>query len=118
MSGRTPKRKRLSPREKKDISLRKDQRSDWWEYGYSKGVRSKPRACGLRIARRAGKVGIREDIDAAEGRFRVKMKKRWKKYPGVTLAEDIAAKKARQISSYGRKKGGRVMLPLGTENDD
>lgn len=92
---RPPKRKRLSPREKKDMSLRKDRRFDWWEYE-TKGVRSKVRAASHRKARREDKRQLADDPDAAEGAFRLKQRKRWKKVAGVSLGEAIGWKSARR----------------------
>lgn len=100
---RPPKRKRLSPQEKKAMSLKKDRRADWYEYE-TKGIRSRSRSRSHQIARRENQRLLVEDPDAAEAAFRLKQRKRWKKYAGVTLGEQIAMSKARRVVRHGARK--------------
>lgn len=117
MRRRPPKRKRLSPQEKKDLSLRKDQRGDW--YGMlsaRKGIRSKSRALGHRRARRINKPELLRDPEASEARLKLNQRKRWRKFPGHSLAASVARKKQRRVDSHGRKnlareRGAHTRMP-------
>lgn len=99
MASRPPKRKRLSPREKKNLSLSKDRRADWWEYDRKK-VRSKHRAVSHRVARREAMRNLIYDPDAAEARFILKQRKRWKKAPGMTLSDYITNRRTQRKAMY------------------
>ena len=121
---RPPKRKRLSPREKKDMNLRKDRRLDWWEYE-TKGVRSKVRAASHRTARREDKRQLADDPDTAEGAFRLKQRKRWKKVAGVPLGDAIGWKAARRkemhrarIRRHERAREEKAMLQDWAKRDE
>ena len=99
---RGPKRKRLSPQEKKAMSLKKDRRADW--YGYeTKGVRSKSRARSHQVARREDKRLLVDDPDAAEAAFRLKQRRRWRKYAGETVGDHIANMKAVRVARHGAR---------------
>ena len=111
MKSRLPKRKRLSPRQKKELSLDKDQRADWWEYDRKK-VRSKRRAKSHRIARRETMHDLVVDPDAAEARFILKQRKRWKKIPGRTLRDHIAEREEH------RKATHRARILRSSDTDD
>ena len=100
---RPPKRKRLSPQERKAMSLRKDRRSDAFEYE-TKGWRSKLRAASHRRARREDETALLSDPEVAEGRFRLKQRRRWKKVAGVTLGADVATKRETRVVRHRARK--------------
>ena len=109
---RPPKRKRLSPPERKVMSLSKDRRGDWWGKRDAKGVRGRTRAAHQRVARREDARLLIDDPDEAEARFAAKQRRRWKKSPGHSLADEIARSGERRHSAYRRKDRTFVKMKL------
>jgi hypothetical protein len=85
-----PKRKTLTPRQKKDLSLQKDRRGDYGESdkGSRKTVPRFKRA-GLRAARHADKVHVEQGVETMDALLDGKLKRRKRKEPDAPLGRII-----------------------------
>ena len=88
---REPKRKRLSPRQKKLLSLKKDRRNAYGESDKgSKRIVPLKKKLANRKVRRADQVNVIRDAENADAKLAATLKSRWRKLPDARLGEVIA----------------------------
>ncbi len=101
-----PKRKRLTPQEKKAISLERDRRN---AYGLNRGavrrIIALRKAQANRVVRRTARAALRvfgqDDSGAIYG---LRLRSRWKKWPDASLRDHIDASREKRKTLHGRKK--------------
>ncbi len=100
-----PKRKTLTPRQKKDLSLQKDRRNDYGENDKAsrKAVPRFKRA-GLRSARHADKVHVEQDLETMDALLHGKLKGRKRKVADAPLGR-IVQKQQHERSYLNRTAG-------------
>ena len=88
---REPKRKRLSPRQKKRLSLKKDRRNAYGESDKgSKRIVPLKKKLANRKVRRADHVNVIRDAESADAKLAGQLKSRWRKSPDAPLGKVVA----------------------------
>lgn len=100
-----PNSKRLTPQEKKRLSLKKDFRDDYGQNDKaSRRLVPLRKRLANRALRRGDKVDLATDPEQAEKRLPKRLKSRWKKSPGQPLTAAVKMKVERQIQRENGKK--------------
>ena len=98
-------RKRVrTPQEKKRLSLERDRRNTFGQNdkGSRKAIpRNKKQA--NRAIRRADKVDITQDPDAATENLKVSHRTKWKKVADAALGETVGRQNEKQVDRFGGK---------------